>query len=277
VSQIGTPLEGTMALASYHTRLCATHALFAILFVLAPPSLQSFAEGFRIETKIFVGDSEEPMSQTTTLFLSGVVYDFIANPAQTAVFRKPSGEKPGQFILLDPPQQIQTRLSTQQLAGAMDKLQSWAARQTDPFLQFAADPKFEESFEPETGQLELAHYLESYRVATSPAEHPQLLAEYREFLDWYTRLNTLLSAGRLPPEPRLRLNEALTRHQVIPVTVELTRAGEKEPLRAEHQFIWRLSREDLDRIDDVRAALASYREVQNAEFLQATQPSETAD
>jgi hypothetical protein len=98
------------------------------------------------------------------------------------------------------------------------------------------------------------------------------LTDYREFLDWYTRLNTLLSAGSFPPEPRLRLNDAFARHEVVPLNVELTRAGEKEPLRAEHKFIWRLSRADIDRIEDVRASLASYRDVENAEFLRATRP-----
>jgi hypothetical protein len=198
------------------------------------------------------------------------VYDFLAAPAQTAVFRKPSGGKPGQFTLLDPQQRIQTRLSTDQLMGAMDKLRSWAARQKDPFLQFAADPRFEESLESEDSRLVLAHHLETYTVVTSPAEDPRALAEYREFLDWYTRLNALLSADHFPPEPRLRLNEAIARHQVIPVKVELTRAGVSEPLRAEHNFIWRLSRADLARIDEVRASLASYREVTNAEFLDTT-------
>ena len=36
--------------------------------------------------------------------------------------------------------------------------------------------------------------------------------------------------------------------------VELKRAGE-DPLRAEHDFTWRLSQDDLKRIDDVRASI----------------------
>jgi hypothetical protein len=152
----------------------------------------------------------------------------------------------------------------------MDKLKTWAARQSDPFLKFAADPQFNESFEPANGRLVLASHLENYTVTVSRPEKTESLAEYREFLDWYTQLNTLISAGP-PPEPRLRLNEALARHEVVPLSVELQRAGEKEPLRAEHKFTWRLSRQDLDRIDDVRAKLASYRIVDNSEFQRITQ------
>jgi hypothetical protein len=153
----------------------------------------------------------------------------------------------------------------------MSKLRTWAARQNDPFLQFAADPQFKESFDSGNGQLLLASHLENYTVTTTRPEHAERLAEYREFLDWYTRLNSLVTAGP-PPEPRLRLNEALARHEVLPVKVELKRAGEKEPLRAEHIFTWRLSRTDHDRIEDVRASLASYRVVNNSEFQRATRP-----
>ncbi len=259
---------------SWRSGVSAAALLLVAPIALLTSATTARAEGFRIETKIFVGEEEKPVSETTTLFLDGAVYDFLAAPAQTAVFRKPGGGKPGRFILLNSADRTRTELSTEQIAGAMDKLRTWAGRQTDPFLKFAADPQFEESFEAregDGGKLVLANHLESYTVSTAPAEHPQAMAEYREFLDWYARLNTLLSAGP-PPEPRLRLNEALARHKAVPLKVELTRAGEKEPLRAEHAFTWRLSREDLDRIDGVRASLASYRPVSNEEFLAGRQP-----
>ena len=246
-----------------------------ICTLMAVAATTARGEDFRIETKIYVGDVKEPASETTTLFLGGIVYDFIAEPPQIAVFGKPAGGKPGRFILLDPKNRIKTELSTEQLAGAMDKLRNWAGRQTDPFLQFAANPQFKESFESGSGKLVLASYLENYTVTTRRAEHPQALTEYREFLDWYAQLNTLISAGP-PPEPRLRLNEALARHKVVPLKVELTRAGEKEPVRAEHEFTWRLSNDDRARIDEIRASLASYREVPNEEFLRATRPEHSA-
>jgi hypothetical protein len=267
-------LEGIMAFSprlGWHCLAAHVVTLSLALSICSTACLShSFAEGFRIQTKVFVGDEEQPVSEATTLFLDGVVYDFLTKPAQTAVFRKPAGDKAGRFILLNAEQQIRTEVSTEKLAGAMDKLRTWARRQKDPFLKFAADPEFEESFEAESGQLVLASHLESYTVATTQAEHPDAMAEYREYLDWYAQLNTLLSGGP-PPEPRLRLNEALARRKAVPMTVELTRAGEKEPLRAEHDFTWRVSQDDMQKIDEVRASLASYRVLENEVFLQRTQ------
>ena len=252
---------------SCFVRPSAIVALLVSLFVCAALSTLAAADDFRIETKIFVGDEKEPVSTATTLFQRGVVYDFLAEPEQIAVFRKPGGGKPGRFILLDPERRVRTELSTDQLADVMNKLRNWAARQRDPFLKFAANPQFEESFDRNTGQLLLASHEESYTIMTEPADAPGSLAEYREFLDWYTRLNTLLQAGP-PPEPRLQVNAALARYQIVPVSVELVRAGEKEKLRAEHEFTWLLSKADLARIDDACASLAAYRPVDNEQFLE---------
>jgi hypothetical protein len=253
-----------MAFAVHRTWLIAVLALIA-----STGPLQ--AEGFRIETKIFTGDEPEPVSTATTLFLDGIVYDFLANPQQTAVFRRATGGNPGRFILLYDLQRVKTEVTTDKLAGAMSKLCTWAAQQKDPFLQFAADPQFNETFDRDTGKLVLASHLETYTVTTSPTQHRDSLADYREFLDWYTQLNNLLITHQ-PPNPRLKLNDALARHKVVPKTVELKRAGQ-DPVRAEHDFTWRLSKDDLQRIEDVREAISSYRQVENVEFLKIGQQS----
>lgn len=239
---------------------CLAFALVALV------SSAAWAEDFRIETEVFVGEEEKPISRSTTLFQGGVVYDFLDEPEHIAVFRKPNGG-PGRFILLDVNRRVRTELSTDQLAGAMNKLKNWAARQRNPFLKFAANPQFEETFDRETGQLILASHEESYTIKTETATAPESMAEYREFLDWYARLNTLIHAGP-PPEPRLQVNAALARYQVVPVTVELARAGEKEKLRAEHQFVWLLNKKDLGKIEDARAAIVAYRPVENEQYLE---------
>jgi hypothetical protein len=252
----------------HYTALIVAAASFASANVAS-------AEGFRIETKVYVAEQKEPVSETTTLFLDGVVYDFLKKPEQTAVYRKPGGGKAGQFTLLNEQHSLLTKFSTDQVDGTVTKMKAWAARQKDPFLQFAANPEFDESFDDNTGKLTLASRLETYTVETMPAEHPDAIVEYREFLDSYTRLNTLLSAGSLPPEPRLRLNAVLARRKLVPIKVELARAGE-DPLRAEHAFTWRLSQDDHQRIDEIRGNLAKYQEVPNEQFLRDTKPRDKA-
>jgi hypothetical protein len=241
---------------------------------LLPAGPAAVAEDFRIETRIYVGEEKKnvkSVSETTTLFHNGAVYDFITEPAQWAVFGKASGGKPGRFLLLNPAYRVQTELTTEQVSSAVERLRVAAAKESDERWRHAADPHFKETFEPDSGRLILASHFETYTVTTEPAEFAEALPEYREFLDWYAKLNTLLQTGP-PPGPRLHLNEALARHRVLPQSIIRTRAGSKEPLRAEHDFTWRLSREDIQRIDEVRAAMASFRAMSIEEFLRVTQP-----
>jgi hypothetical protein len=257
-------------------RLLVSSGLIAVL--LATYVGSTIAEGFRIETKVFKGEEKEkqqPVSETTTLFLNGAVYDFLKKPEQTAVYRKSTGGKPGQFTLLSDKHSIQTKFTTKEVDGFVSKLRTWAAGKNDAFLKFAANPEFDESFESANGKLVLASRLETYTVTTEAVDHPDDLSEYKEFLDSYARLNAVLSGGQAQPGPRLRLNAALAKHKVIPLRVELTRDGE-DPMRAEHEFTWRLSQDDLRRIDNVRTSLSSYRDVKNQDFLRMAQPAKPA-
>lgn len=242
---------------------------FLLAALAAAPSAAVYADGFRIETQIYRGEEEAAINSAVTLFDAGVVYDFLDAPPQIAVFRRPVGDRPGRFIILAADQDIQTELTTDRLEEVMVKLQKWASQQKDPYLRFAAEPRFDESFEADKGELILASHVQSYRLKTEPAEHPKAITEYREFLDWYTRLNALMQSGP-PPQPRLKVNEALARHAVVPIEVVLTQEGEEEPLRAEHQFTWKLSKQDRMKIEEVRRLMAAYKRVGNEEFLNRT-------
>jgi hypothetical protein len=244
--------------------MCRTATPCGLLFALLAST--SAATEFRIATSIYHGDEEKPVSEMVTLFSRGVVYDFLEAPRQFAVFRAGSQGEPGRFILLDPSRRVRTELTTDRIEGALEKLRDWAAKQPNPALRFAAEPKFDETFKPETGELVLASHQQTYRLKTARADEPDALAEYREFVDWYARLNTLMHGG-LPPDPRLAVNAALAKYEVVPTSVELTRAGERDTLRAEHDFTWRLSRHDIDRIEEVNTALSSYEAVDNEKFL----------
>lgn len=224
------------------------------------------AQQMRIETHVFVDNQTEPASHTVTLFDSDTVYDFFEEPPQITVFRPPTASHSGSFIMLDLEAKQRTEVSTERISGLMKKLTRWAGEQEDKLLKFSADPEFEESFDEESGLLTLESTVWNYTVATVPAENAKALARYREFSDWYTRLNAMLHSTP-PPGARLKLNAALAKHGVVPVEIRRAVESETTALRATHMFTWRLSREDRDRIDEAQSHLASFNKVGNEEFL----------
>ena len=241
--------------------------LFAVAWLTTTGVVHTaWGEQLRIETDVYVGDDTEPVSHTVTLFDRATVYDFVDQPAQVAVFRPPSPSRPGEFILLNPVTKERTDISTNRIAALMKKLTRWAAEQEDPLLKFSAEPEFKETFDEQSGTLRLSSESWQYKVATVPAESAEMLARYREFTDWYTRLNTMMH-GAPPPGPRLKLNASLQAHGVVPVEIHRTVDSQSTALRATHLFSWRLSRADRQRLDDVHTHLASFKKVENEAFL----------
>lgn len=220
----------------------------------------------RIETDVYSGNDTESLSHTITLFDSGTVYDFSDEKQEVAVFRLPNESRPGQFILLDLKSKRRTEVSTDKIEALMDKLSKWAKEQEDEMLKFSANPEFEETYQSGTGQLTLDSKQWNYTVATIPAEDTETLKDYRQFVDWYTRLNVMMH-GAPPPGPRLALNAALERHGVVPVEIRRKIESQSTPLRATHLFQWRLSREDRAQVEEVRKHLASFEKVDNRDFL----------
>lgn len=241
---------------------------FFILCALIVPGIQVFGQELRIETDVFGEEEpEKPISHTVTMFDMNTVYDFADDPQQIAIFRAPTPGSPGQFILLDVAAARRTEVSTERIRGLMDKLSHWAAEQKDPLLKFSARPQFKETFDRDTGMLTLSSDLWEYTAATIPAENASMLARYREFTDWYTRLNTMMNSTP-PPGPRLELNSSLEKYGVMPVEIRrVLNKSEETTLRAVHLFTWRLSRDDRARLDEARKYLASFKKVENEEFI----------
>ena len=250
----------------------------AVLLALCALVATVEAEDFRIATKVFIGpeveegEEVEPVSETTTLFRGGTVYDFLGDSQQIAVFRKPLGSAPGRFILLDPQRKIRTELSTGQLQKFATGLKAWSAAQDDPLLKFNSNPNFQESWDASSAELTLASPVVQYRVVTEPMPSRQAALQYREFSDWYARLGALLYPGSTPPFARLAVNAALSEYQAMPTEVHLRIAEYKSlrkddiVMRSEHTITWRLSKADQDRIDQAGAYLVQFPEVELGEF-----------
>ena len=240
--------------------------LGAVLTALLAGSRAAQAADFRIETRLCIPEEETPISESFTLFDDGVVYDYRQHDGRVTIYRPASGDARGRFVLLDTNRGLRTEVDVAQVDAVIAKLRRWAAAQEDPFLRFTGDPRFKESFDPATGELRLESDQMTYRLVTMPVASTEAMQQFREFLDEFVKLQTLLDSG-LPPQPRLRVNESLARHKVAPVEVELISRGlDKPSVRCEHLITWMLSKSDRSRIDETLDQLTEYREVTNAEF-----------
>ena len=159
---------------------------------------------------MFVEDDELPVSEATTLFDGEMVYHFMKEPAQTIIYRAPGANRDGEFLILDLDREQRTDISTKRIGGLMNKLNRWAAEQEDTLLKFSAQPIFEEEFDEETGILTMENPAWNYTVATVAAEDEKAMLRYRDFTDWYSRLNAMLHSTP-PPGARLALNKAYFR------------------------------------------------------------------
>ena len=191
--------------------------ILAWLLVLGCLGAVAPADDFRIETKVFSGKSKIPLSQNTTLFYAGHVYDYLSDPDRIAVFDKLHGR----FILLDPKRKVKSEVATDDVLSFAEKFHASAAQSSNAFMKFAADPDFNVRFTQE-GELTLSSEHMTYQLLTIPADTVEAGRQYREFSDWYARFNAMTHPGSTPPFARLCVNEELADRGLVPTEVQLT-------------------------------------------------------
>jgi hypothetical protein len=213
------------------------------------------ADDFRIETRLYIDDEKEPLSENITLFHAGQVYDFQSEPARITVFDPPRSR----FILLDPQRKTKTEFPTIYPEQLAQKLRDWAAGHSDAFLKFQANPSFEERLDE--SPLVFSSPWMTYEVKADKAPNAEAARQYGEFSDWYARLNTMSNTTVLP-FARLYVNAALRDRQLVPTEVRRTIVHRGEQVaRTEHHVVWRLSTADLKRIDRTGEDLATFKSV----------------
>jgi hypothetical protein len=218
------------------------------------------ADDFRIETKVYAGKEKAPVSQTTTLFRAGFVYDYLADPQRVAVF----DQTRGRFIVLDPERKLRAELKADEVRTFVDGLHDLAAKGSNPAMRFAADPQFEIEFS-ESGRLTLTSKHITYELETEPAASPEAARQYHEFSDWYARFNTRATGGSLP-FARMVVNAELAKRGLVPSEVKMT--FRNAAARSEHLVTWRLLEGDQKRIAETENQLTTFKVV-DFEDLQA--------
>jgi hypothetical protein len=230
-------------------------------------SRAALADNFRVNNEVFANDAKTPSAQSITIFHDGVVYDSMKSPAEVLIFDKQAGR----FTLLNPANQTKVELSTDNVADFTKQLQARAAAHRDPVVKFLADPKFQERFDDASGELALSSPLVSYRLVLSTAEGEAAAEQYREFSDWYARLNTLLNPGSRPPFGRLAINEAVAKRKAMATQVILAVASSKAgghttTIRSTHRVVRQLTQADLDYVAKIRQLANNFKTISFAEY-----------
>jgi len=244
-------------------------AIAAVLAAgLCCPGLAAGRDGFRIENRVFLDGEKEPRSRSTTIFHHGVVYDYLADPPEVTVF----DVQRRRFVLLDLERRVKTELTTDRVADFSKRLKQWSERQSDPFLKFLGDPSFDQTLDESTGELTFTSPWMSYRLTTFDPESETLSHQYREFSDWYCRLNTVLNPGARPPFARMIVNAVLEERHLLPREVHLTMQPKEGLLpkrltvRSEHLLIRQLVESDLQRVAQTDQFMALYASVAFPEY-----------
>ena len=219
------------------------------------------AEDFRVENKVFAGSRSKAVGRSTTIFLEGVVYDYLENPAEIIVFEKDRKK----FTLLDTTRRVRAELPTDELATFTEHLRDKATQQKDPFVRFLAAPELDEQFDKESGELTLSSPWMTYRIELVDAESRAIADQYREFSDWYAQVNAVLNPGSKPPFARMAVNAAMAKHEATAREVHLTMTPRKKfpprrvSLRSEHQLVRRIVPADKDRVVQTRQFMEIYK------------------
>ena len=229
----------------------------------------AFGVDFRVENQVYSGSGKTPQVQSTTIFLDGIVYDYLENPREITVF----DDARGRFICLDPVRHVRTELTAEHLESLARRLKDWAGNQPDKFLRFLADPEFKTSIDEDTGERVFDSPWMTYRVSAIQAGDARMASQYATFSDWYGRLNTRINPGSRPPFARMIVNAELDREQLFPERVHLTlrpKAGgllaKKITLRSEHKLVRQLVESDRRRVAQTDQYLAIFKPIGFAEY-----------
>lgn len=251
---------------------CVAAMLTSLVALVGVPAQ---AADFCIHSKLHI---EKEVLESVTVFQAGRVYDFLAEPREVAVFDVPGSK----FVVLDPERKVRAEVSLEQIEAFTTNLKSETMKRSIvPLLAFLAEPKFTEEFDPTKQELTLSSEWLTYKVQAVTPKLPDAADQYADFVQWQTKLNTMLRPGSLPPFARLELNAALDSRGLMPTEVLATRHSPNSrkdvTLRAEHRLQWRLMTGEQDRLNEAAEWLATFRLVDMREYQAPYLPKPAAE
>lgn len=229
-------------------------------------------QDFKIASSIYTADSHLPVSENLTLFGDNLIFDFSLsndlNPQVIEVVIFDSAKK--QFVLLDYSRQVKAEVSDLQVIKLIDGLTKETMQNESS--AFLVKDEFEEELDEQANQITMTSPNIIYRATGRTPDNYAILPKYYEFLENFTKL-TVTDPHKLPPFPRLKLNQALKRQNWLTteVRVEIV-ANEffREPWNAysKHNLIMGLSSKDREMKQTAKNNWIHFRLVDLLEYRQ---------
>jgi hypothetical protein len=248
--------------------------LVASLILLAVSSPASLADDFRIQTNVYASGAKKPVSEYTTIFRDGRVYDFCENPREVVIFDAAAGR----FVLVNPGEKRRAEITLDQLDTILAALRRKLAAGEHPYSAFLAEPKFRQESGGKPNDVAFLAPWVNYHIRFAPAATDAVAEQYSTFSTNCTRLNALRRPALLP---RLNVNAWLNERKLIPQTVRLTAfksetvAGGSPTVeaefRSEHVLARGLRDEDLRRVSQAEIWQAECHSVSLASYWGAAE------
>lgn len=180
---------------------------------------------FRVENEL-VNQQNGQKVKTITLFSDDLIYDFIDDHGEITLFDK----KNDMFHFVEPMFRIQTQKRASEMKKLVEerrtRLRSHQSAQTgaqqNPFIAFALSPKFDETYEQESGLARFQSPWIDYQMTTQPLKNFQIRNEYYNYCDWncYLNLHTNLTSPTL--FARMEINRFLHERECFPQKIQVS-------------------------------------------------------
>jgi len=239
---------------------------------LAAITIPLAGQEFKISSQIYTANSHLPVSENLTLFGDTLIFDFIlSNDVNSQVIEGviyDSAKK--QFVLLDYSRKVRAEVSDLQIIKLLDGLTKETLQNESS--AFLLKDEFEEELDEQNSQITFSSPIITYQVTGHTPDNYVLLPKYYEFLDNFTKL-TVTDPRKIPPFPRLKLNQALKRQNWLPAEVRVeisTNDFFREPRSAysKHNLITGLSSKDREMIQTAKNNWVQFRLVDLPEYRQ---------
>lgn len=255
---------------------------FAALILLAVPAFAQERSAkpveLRVDTSLFIADQSAPVSHNVTFFTDGHVYDFGKTSEKDAATEITVYDfRTRTFTLLEDKRKVKFSISQSRLVQLTEAMRAETAQ--DPKLKIFATAEYTETADNASGWTTVNGGLIKYRFKGKSPRDIRIVDSYCDFLDQYTLL-AVLDPRRMPPFPRLRLNQAIKKQRVIPGEIRLDirpmpPMKETVSMKSKHTFVEHLSASDKEQIESVKAKISEYELVTLASYKRIENTGET--